>query len=191
MREPGKTTMLKEVVALAGAERIVGLAPSSSAARTLSREAGIATRTLQWFLTRYGDRTEETEGLLEGTVLVVDEMSLASTDQTRRLLRIADHLGVARVAMVGDSRQLRSVEAGQPFRQLQEAGMACAVMDDIRRQRNPHLKAAVLDVIAGEPGRALTRLGADVVEVETARISQTGRRGSGWLSTRKRGRRRR
>ena len=162
----GKTTMLKEVVALAGAERITGLAPSSSAARTLSREAGIATRTLQWFLTRYGDRTEETEGLLEGTVLVVDEMSLASTDQTRRLLRIADHLGVARVALVGDSRQLRSVEAGQPFRQLQEAGMACAAMDDIRRQRNPHLKAAVLDVIAGEPVRALTRLGADVVEVE-------------------------
>ncbi|MDE0416317.1 MAG: relaxase domain-containing protein, partial [bacterium] len=78
----GKTTMLKEVVVLAGAERITGLAPSSNAARTLSREAGIATRTLQWFLTRYGDRTEETEGLLEGTVLVVDEMSLASTDQT-------------------------------------------------------------------------------------------------------------
>ena len=162
----GKTTMLKEVVALAGADRIVGLAPSSSAARTLSREAGITARTLQWFLTRHGERKEETKDLLAGTVLVVDEMSLASTDQTRRLLKLADHLGVARVAMVGDSRQLRSVEAGQPFRQLQQAGMACAVMDDIQRQRNPHLKAAVLDVIAGEPGKALTRLGADVVEVD-------------------------
>ncbi|MDE0417105.1 MAG: relaxase domain-containing protein [bacterium] len=162
----GKTTMLREVVELAGAEAIVGLAPSSSAARTLGREAGIATRTLQWFLTRHGDLSPETEGSFEGKVLVVDEMSLASTAQVRSLMRVADHLGVARLVMVGDSRQLRSVEAGQPFRQLQRAGMATAVMDDIRRQRNPGLKAAVLDAIAGKPGEALTKLGADVIEVD-------------------------
>ena len=51
----GKTTMLREVVDLAGAERIVALAPSSSAARTLQQETGIGTKTLQWFLTRYRD----------------------------------------------------------------------------------------------------------------------------------------
>ena len=162
----GKTTMLREVVDLAGPGSIVGLAPSSSAARTLGREAGIATRTLQWFLTCHGDLSPKTAGSLKGKVLVVDEMSLASTAQTRSLMRIADHLGAARLVMVGDSRQLRAVEAGQPFRQLQQAGMATAVMDDIRRQRNPGLKAAVLDAIAGRPGEALTRLGADVVEVD-------------------------
>ena len=78
-------------------------------------------------------------------------MSLASTAQVRSLMRSAEHLGVARLVMVGDSRQLRAVDAGQPFRQLQQAGMATAVMDDIRRQRNPGLKAAVLDAIAGQP----------------------------------------
>ena len=51
----GKTTMLKQVVELAGAERIVACAPSSSAARTLQQETGIGTKTLQWFLTRYRD----------------------------------------------------------------------------------------------------------------------------------------
>ena len=161
----GKTTMLRDVVALAGPGAIVGLAPSSSAARTLGREAGIATRTLQGFLARHGDLSPKTEGSFAGKVLVVDEMSLASTAQTRSLMRVAEHLGAARLVMVGDSRQLRAVEAGQPFRQLQQAGMACAVMDDIRRQRNPGLKAAVLDAIAGKPGAALTRLGADVLEV--------------------------
>ena len=161
----GKTTMLREVVELAGPGAVVGLAPSSSAARTLGREAGIATRTLQGFLARHGDLSPKTEGSFAGRVLVVDEMSLASTAQTRSLMRIAEHLGVARLVMVGDSRQLRAVEAGQPFRQLQQAGMACAVMDDIRRQRSPGLKAAVLDAIAGKPGEALTRLGADVLEV--------------------------
>ena len=161
----GKTTMLRQVVELAGAGAIIGLAPSSSAARTLGREAGIATRTLQWFLARFGEPSPETEGSFAGKVLVVDEMSLASTAQVRSLMRIAEHLGVARLVMVGDSRQLRAVDAGQPFRQLQQAGMATAVMDDIRRQRNPGLKAAVLDAIAGKPGAALTRLGADVLEV--------------------------
>ena len=81
-------------------------------------------------------------------------------------MRGAEHLGVARLVMVGDSRHLRAVDAGQPFRQLQQAGMATAVMDDIRRQRNPGLKAAVLDAIAGKPGDALTKLGADVLEVD-------------------------
>ena len=161
----GKTTMLREVVDLAGTANVIGLAPSSSAARTLGREAGIATRTLQWFLARYGEPSPDTEGSLAGKVLVVDEMSLASTAQVRSLMRSAEHLGVARLAMVGDSRQLRAVDAGQPFRQLQQAGMATAVMDDIRRQRNPGLKAAVLDAIAGNPGEALTKLGADVLEV--------------------------
>ena len=161
----GKTTMLREVVDLAGTANVIGLAPSSSAAGTLGREAGIATRTLQWFLARYGEPSPDTAGSLAGKVLVVDEMSLASTAQVRSLMRSAEHLGVARLAMVGDSRQLRAVDAGQPFRQLQQAGMATAVMDDIRRQRNPGLKAAVLDAIAGNPGEALTRLGADVLEV--------------------------
>ena len=150
----GKTTMLREVVELAGTANVIGLAPSSSAARTLGREAGIATRTLQWFLTRHSEPSPETAGSLAGKVLVVDEMSLASTAQVRSLMRSAEHLGVARLVMVGDSRQ------------LQQAGMATAVMNDIRRQRNPGLKAAVLDTIAGNPAAALTKLGADVLEVD-------------------------
>ena len=176
----GKTTMLREVVDLAGADTIIGLAPSSSAARTLGREAGIAARTLQWFLTRHGDLSPEAAGSFAGKVLVVDEMSLASTHQTRSCMRIAEHLGVARLVMVGDSRQLRAVEAGQPFRQLQQAGMATAVMDDIRRQRNPGLKAAVHAAIAGRPAEALTKLGADVLEVNQEDLGTSA--GRIWLA---------
>ena len=178
----GKTTMLREVVELAGTANVIGLAPSSSAARTLGREAGIATRTLQWFLTRHGEPSPETAGSLAGKVLVVDEMSLASTAQVRSLMRSAEHLGVARLVMVGDSRQLRAVDAGQPFRQLQQAGMATAVMDDIRRQRNPGLKAAVLDAIAGKPAEALTKLGADVLEVNHEDLGSSAARI--WLALR-------
>ena len=71
----------------------------------------------------------------------------------RQLMRVAGLLDVARLVLVGDRSQLRAVEAGQPFRQLQDAGMTTARMDDILRQRNPELRAAVLSVLEGDPGR--------------------------------------
>ncbi len=171
----GKTTMLKQVVELAGADRIVALAPSSSAARTLQRETGIGTKTLQWFLTRYrdvGDGCADIQSLarareaLEGTLLVVDEASLISMAQMHGLSRIAEATGIARVALVGDRAQLRSVEAGQPFRVLQKAGMETAVMDEVLRQRNESLKAAVLHMIEGKPDLAIEELGPGVLEMD-------------------------
>ena len=170
----GKTTMLSEVVALAGADNVIGLAPSSSAALTLGRETGLPTRTLQWLLTRYqdvGDGTAHEDALadaraaLEGRLLVVDEASLVSMGQMDALLRIAHAADVARVALVGDRRQLRAVEAGQPFRVLQDVGMPTAVMDEVLRQRDAGLKAAVLSMIEGKPGLALDTLGPGVLEM--------------------------
>ena len=171
----GKTTMLKQVVKLAGTDRIVALAPSSSAARTLQRETGLGTKTLQWFLTRYrdvGDGCADAQTLgrareaLEGTLLVVDEASLVSMAQMHALTRIAEATGIARVALVGDKAQLRSVEAGQPFRVLQKAGMETAVMDEVMRQRNAGLKAAVLHMIDQKPELAIEELGSGVLEMD-------------------------
>ena len=166
----GKTTMLRHVRELAGGRRVAGLAPSAAAARVLERETGIDARTLQWFLTRCrGAAAKEGDGRLRelfgGSVVVLDEASMVSTDQMRELMRISDGLGVARLVLVGDRSQLRAVEAGQPFRQLQEAGMTTARMDDILRQKNPALKAAVLSVLAGDPAEAVEMLGAGVHEV--------------------------
>ncbi|MDE0419151.1 MAG: relaxase domain-containing protein, partial [bacterium] len=170
----GKTAMLSEVVALAGEENVIGLAPSSSAALTLGRETGLCTRTLQWLLTRYrdvGDGTADDDAIegaraaLSGRLLVVDEASLVSMGQMDALLRIADASSVARVALVGDRRQLRAVEAGQPFRVLQDAGMETAVMDEVLRQRDSGLKQAVMRMIEGKPGLALETLGPGVLEM--------------------------
>ena len=178
----GKTVMLRRVAALAGNRRVVGLAPSASAARTLARETGLGCRTLQWFLARcreVADDVADVETLdalkrhYAGAVVIVDEMSLAGTAQARALLRVAERLDVARLVLVGDSRQLRAVEAGQPFRQLQDAGMATAVMDEVRRQRDPDLKAAVLDLIDGAPAEALDRLGGNLHEVPAEALGET------------------
>ena len=179
----GKTAMLRAVAgALTKERRLVGLAPSASAARTLARETGLGCRTLQWFLARtreVADGVADAETLealkhhYAGAVLVIDEASLMGTAQARALLRVAARLEVARLVLVGDARQLRGVEAGQPFGQLQRAGMATAVLDEVRRQRDPDLRAAVQDLIEGEPGEALGRLGDHLHEAPPEALAPT------------------
>ena len=177
----GKTRMLNRARTLAEKRRwrMVGLAPSASAARTLAAESGIQSETLQRFLVRNsgvaeGRLTNKGRKAMRGqyrkTALVVDEGSLASTVQARNLLRIARELRIPKVVLVGDSKQLDAVDAGKPFEQLQRAGMKTAVMDRIMRQRNPELKSAVEASVAGEIGKAFEKLGANVAEVNPDNI---------------------
>ena len=178
----GKTTMLRHVRGLAGKRPVLGLAPEARAARVLERESGMNVRTLQWFLTRCGsalgddgaeDRLKQMFG---GSLVVLDEASLVSTDRMGSLMRIADRLGVARLALVGDTGQLRAVDAGQPFLQLQRAGMTTVEMDEIRRQRNPVLRAAVLASRSGEPGKAVELLGSSMHEVAFDELGEAAAR---------------
>ena len=173
----GKTTMLDRVRSLAESRdyRVMGLAPSASAARTLGEESGIESQTLQRFLVRHAGIAEgrgSAKGLrnlrssFRKTLLVVDEASLASTAQMRDLLRIATTLRVPRVVLVGDEKQLDGVEAGKPFAQLKQAGMQTIVMDEIVRQRDADLKEAVRSSLRGEIGTAFEKLGDRVSEVE-------------------------
>ena len=186
----GKTTMLDRARALAerSGHRVIGLAPSASAARTLGTEAGIESETLQRFLarnagvaegrlTRKGER--DMRAAFRKTVLVVDEGSLASTVQARDLLRIADTLRVPRVVLVGDEKQLDAVDAGKPFAQLQRAGMKTAVMDEILRQKDAELKAAVRASLAGDVRGAFEKLGDRVAEVKPDNLA--GAAAARWL----------
>ena len=178
----GKTTMLNRARVLAAKRsyRMMGLAPSASAVRTLSSEAGIESETLQRFLARNagvieGRLTTKGERKMRAayrkTVLVVDEGSLASTVQARDLLRITNALRIPRVVLVGDEKQLDAVDAGRPFAQLQRAGMKTAVMDEILRQRDPDLKAAVEASLAGDVRKAFEKLGPNVAEVKADNIA--------------------
>ncbi|MCY4381658.1 MAG: AAA family ATPase, partial [Nitrospinae bacterium] len=178
----GKTTMLSRARALLEKRgfEVKGLAPSASAVKTLGTEAGIESETLQRFLARNagvadGKLTRKAEKRMRAawgkTVLVVDEGSLASTLQARDLLRVAGALRIPRLVLVGDEKQLDAVDAGKPFAQLQHAGMKTAVMDDILRQRDPELKAAVEASLAGEIGRAFEKLGANVAQVKADNIA--------------------
>ena len=178
----GKTTMLNRARSLLEKRgyQVKGLAPSASAVKTLAAEAGAESETLQRFLARYAGVVEgrltkkgerEMRAAYRKTVLVVDEGSLASTVQARDLLRIANTLRVPRVVLVGDAKQLDAVDAGKPFAQLQQAGMKTATMDEILRQRDPDLKAAVEASLSGDIERAFEKLRTNVAEVEPDNIA--------------------
>ena len=177
----GKTTMLRTVKELAGERRIVGLAPSASAVHIFAGAADIPVRTLQGFLARYRDvgdgiappeKMQEARRALGGAVLILDEASMVGTVQMRALTRIAAQTDVARLALIGDRKQLRSVEAGQPFGLLQDAGMPMAKMDEVVRQRDADLRAAVLHMVAEEPRLAVEELGNGVLETESDELGR-------------------
>ena len=187
----GKTRMLRRARALLEKRgyAVKGLAPSASAARTLEAEAGIESETLQRFLTRnvgvaQGRLTRTTEKKMRAgyakTALVVDEGSLASTREVRELLRISEVLRLPRVVLVGDAKQLGAVDAGKPFAQLQAAGMKTATMNEIMRQRDQDLKAAVEATLAGDVRRAFDKLGPNVAEVKPDNLA--GAAAARWIA---------
>ena len=82
--------------------------------------------------------------------------------------------------LVGDTKQLKAVDAGQPFRLLQKAGMATATMKEVKRQRDPELRAAVGLAREGEAEAAIAELGNRVREAPAEELGiEAGRR---WLA---------
>ena len=134
----GKTTTLSAI--RYGAEQsgyvVEGFAPTSRAAHQL-REAGVSADTLQGFLVRARSTSDPSQKHL----YLIDESSLASTEQIRDFLRRIGRED--KVLLIGDVRQHQGVDAGKPFEQLQASGMRTALLDRIVRQKDPELLKAV------------------------------------------------
>jgi ATP-dependent exoDNAse (exonuclease V) alpha subunit len=156
----GKTTMLRTVRDNLGSTfQAIGLAPSAAAAQALTA-AGIESMTIAGFLA--GGRR-----LHESTLVVVDEAGMVSARDMHALLLAVEQAG-ARAVLVGDTGQLEAVEAGAPFRQLQQHGMQTERMADILRHTNAKLRDAVLDAAEGRIKESVDRLSATVAEVPHA-----------------------
>ena len=134
----GKTSALDQLKALAteAGYSVRAYAPTAKAAKVLSDELGLEGQTVAR-LTRQQDLTS-----LGPQLWIVDEAGMISAEAGQQLVRKAMEAN-ARVVFVGDTRQLSAVEAGNPFKSLQQAGMKTAYLQVSRRQKNPGLKAAV------------------------------------------------
>lgn len=155
----GKTYMLKAARELAQKEdfKLLGLAPSAAATRELAK-TGMASETLAAF------ELSSAEKLDGRTILIVDEAGMVSAKQMQSVLRISKQAG-SRVVLVGDTQQLKAVEAGKPFAQLQANGMATAGMGEIQRQSNPQLKAAVELAAKGDIYKSVSIIEKEIVEI--------------------------
>lgn len=171
----GKTFMLRSVKELGEptGHKFLGLAPSTGAARELAK-SGIPSSTIAKF------QASKDKGLDERTVLVVDEAGMVSSNQMEAILRAAKQ-SQSKVLLIGDTQQLKAVEAGNPFAQLQAHGMATAGMGEIQRQRNPELKRAVELAAAGCVRESVATIRNSVVELKdtAARYAQVARDFSG------------
>ena len=140
---------------------VVALAPTASAAMVLGEALGSRSDTVARHLL-----SPERPSQGQPAAWIVDEASLLSARDTARLFDLAEKQN-ARVILVGDVKQLGSVEAGAAFAQLQGAGMETAKLGEIVRQTNSATKDAVLASIEGDARKALAALdrgGGKIVE---------------------------
>ncbi len=136
----GKTTLEQEIgeaLAETGTP-VVAIAQSVKASReVLRQEAGFAhAETVSLFL-----KDKALQESARNGVILVDEASQLGTRDMMRVFEVAESLH-ARVLLVGDRRQHRSVTAGEPLKLLQDtAGLKVAEVTDILRQQGNYKKA--------------------------------------------------
>ncbi len=142
----GKTFALSEFSAIAQAQgySVRGFAPSAEAAHGLGKTLQIETQTVAGLLVTQNHRDKR-----QSEIWIVDEAGLLSMRDAHDLLSRA-RAEKARVILVGDTKQLSSVAAGNPFKSLQAGGMATARLDETLRQQTQELRSAVNQVAQGK-----------------------------------------
>jgi conjugative relaxase-like TrwC/TraI family protein len=155
----GKTTLEQEIgEALAEVGKpVVAIAQSTKARDVLRQQAGLPSAdTVAMFLA-----SERMQKSARSGVILVDEASQLGTRDMDQVFRVAEEVG-ARVVLVGDRRQHRSVTAGEPLRLLEErAGLRVAEVTEILRQQGDYKKAAqaLSEGRTGEAFEELDKLG--------------------------------
>ena len=167
----GKTYALNALKEIAEAEgyEVSGYAPSAAAAHELGESLSIETNTVARLLLESAVAEPDSEERQRRKLWLIDEAGLLSMRDARSLLTKAADNDV-RIVLVGDTRQLSAVEAGNPFRSLQVGGMVTAHLDQARRQQQAELRQAVQMISQGEISagiQVLERSGA-ISEIEDA-----------------------
>lgn len=174
----GKTTMLKEVKNLATAAgfQLLGLANTASAKNNLQHktatsfnEPGIPSKTLSSFLNETSKMLAMSPELTsniynKNTIFILDEASLVSVRDMFLLLDLAEQLN-ARVLIVGDHRQLPSIEASRILKLLLGTSNSKVVMNVNTRLHTKEALQLMQDVYAARIDDAFDKLLNNLIEI--------------------------
>lgn len=140
----GKTFLMRQYAELATQQgfRVTALTVAGIAARNLQEATGIECETLAMRLKQFDHGTvdtvkhhakqlaraahhkrtysESTFTLTNRDILIADEASMVSCAAMARLVEVVDRAG-AKLVLVGDHRQLTSIEGGSPFKAIAKA----------------------------------------------------------------------
>ena len=143
--------------------RTRGTALSGKAAEGLQSGAGIESITTARLLMDArpwtdGRGTEHAarDPITAKDVIVVDEAGMLGSRQLDELTKLADE-AKAKIVLVGDTKQLQAIDAGAPFRDLQDR-LGAAKLQEVRRQKDAEDRRAVNDLGYRNAGPALENL---------------------------------
>lgn len=129
---------------------VVGMTLSGIAAENLEGGSGIksytvANRIINW--------DNDREKLQKKDIVVIDEAGMLGSRDIARIMDEATGAG-AKIVMVGDPKQLQSIEAGAAFRGVIER-VGFSEMNEVRRQKETWQQEATKSLAIGEIGDAL------------------------------------
>ncbi len=139
-----------------GGGRVLGLAPSETAARVLGSAAGIPALNTAKVIWEHAQRDDSGRdetwsaayGISPGDLWILDEAAMASRTDIDALVGLVTGAG-AKLVLMGDDRQLDSPEASGVFRMLVERTGAVQ-LGEVRRSSAPWEAAASLRLRAGD-----------------------------------------
>ena len=152
MAGTGKTTLLHAARLSWELEgfKVYGACISGKAAEGLQQGSGIGSETIH--RTLWNLQTGQLR-LNNKSVLVVDEAGMVGTRQMEKLVK-ATHNSGATLILVGDEKQIQSIEAGGIFTEIGKR-VGAAALTDIRRQRDDWARVAVKDFAYGRADKGL------------------------------------
>lgn len=158
-----KTTMLSEARLLIEEKgfSLRGITVASTAAHELKTKANIASDV---FPIVHQELKHARNNALSKMVYIVDEASMLSSPQGHELMKQIERVG-ARLVLVGDRAQLPSLNCGRIFGLTQDYNIQTNIMDEIVRQKDKNLLAAVTDATRGDVRASIDKI--DVKEFGT------------------------
>lgn len=129
----------------------IGLAHAGKASRGLERGAGIASSTIDMFLTEV--ERPGSPGIPKRSVVVVDEAAMVPT---RKLAELLLHMRPdTKIVLVGDHHQLPEIGAGGVLRGVVERLDDVPVLTENRRQHDIDERVALAEIRDGDIGAGL------------------------------------